>query len=280
VHLKQIFVIKFLILSILINACEAKGIPPDSGAKRNWPWGEYKKTNNLINGRIISSKNNIPEQLEINGPGYIPFLFFKNHEIKTPIVIFVGKIRCQGVKGTGFVEVKAKDMNGREYIQTAHGSGTKFQGDMDWTHLFVPFAMPLNMETGPKELQIAVYFPGAGKVFFTPLTEHQMDREAASSMVKKKEKRISDLYAYGWLIAGFFGICLFAVLLVKKRKAKATIFIFLFFTFLIGIILFISGILGFIRSHDWWVAGPIWFLGTVQMIVSVIFFFASKKYYK
>jgi hypothetical protein len=152
---------------------------------------------------------------------------------------------------------------------------------MGWTTFYTPFTMPAKQETGPDELQVSVYLPGPGKVYFgAPFTEFRVDRKNAEWMVKPKVKRLSDLSAYGWVIAGFFGISLLAVLLVKKGKAKIVIMVFLSITFLIGAILFTFGLIGYVRSHDWWVAGPIWALGTVQMVVPAILFFVSRKYYR
>jgi hypothetical protein len=272
---RQVKVIMLLIVGSFMAPGELKG------ETRDTTWVEYKKANNLVKGRIIPANKDNPEQLELSGPGYIPFLYFKNNEIKKPVIIFVAKIRCEGVKGAGIVEMKAKDQSGRVYIQTGQGGSTKFQGDMGWTLFYVPFMMPLNMETGPVELQVSVCLPGPGKVFFSsPVREYRVERKDTAWMVKPKEKRLSDLHPYGWVIAGFFGVCLFAVVLVKKGKGKVLIFIFLSSTFLIGVILFISGMIGFIHSRDWWVGGPIWILGSVQIVVPVILFFASKKYYK
>jgi hypothetical protein len=278
---RQIAVILVLVVCSFMATVELRGEKAAMNERRTRTWADYKKANNLIKGRIIPASKDNPEQLELSGPGYIPFLYFKNNEIKRPVIFFVGQIRCEGVKGTGVVEMKAKDQSGREYIQASQGGGTKFQGDMGWKLFYVPFAMPLKMETGPEELQISVCLPGAGKVFFSsPFTEFRTDRKDASWMVKPKVKRLSDLNAYGWYLAGFFGICLFAVLLVKKGKAKVVLYLFLGITFVVGAVLFVSGMTGFIRTHDWWVGGPIWVLGSMQMVVPVVLFFVSRKYYR
>jgi hypothetical protein len=279
---KVVFILLFI--NTFFNLSPLKAEDKISWRKNGIPWNDYKASGNLINGRIIPPGKDNPEQLEITGPGYIPFLRFKNGTITSPHFNWMGKVRCEGVEGIGYMELRVKDVNKRVYVQTVPGGGhmspLQLQGNMGWTLFYMPFNMPLNMKPGPEEVQISVVLPKAGKVFLTPVDEIHRHREEVFWAVKPKEKRLGDLHLYGWLIAGVLGIFLLAGLLVQKGKAKLLIFIFLFFTFFIGVVLSISGLIGLFHSGDWWVAGPTLALGGIQLVVPLILFFVSRKYYR
>ncbi len=250
------------------------------------PWSKLKSEGKLAGGRIIPPDDKTPfEQLELTGgtkPGYIPILSFGTGVITTPHHNIMGRFRYQGVRGQGYFAMWVRVKQGRVYFQRSIITRRQdfFSGDSDWGNFYNPFTMPNAYETGPEAVQFSLYLPGPGKVYLAPIDLVRCQRADLEKFSYKRERTVSELHVYSWLIAGLVGVFLVSGVAVGRGKAKVLVQVVLALAIVVGVVLLVCGTVGLIRSRDWWVSGPILVLGGIQVVVPGILFLISRKYYR
>ncbi len=243
-------------------------------------WSKLKEEGKLSVGEVVPPYGD-KEQLKLsnssNQPRIFQILSIPGEKIIKTALVLRGPLRPEKVQGIGYIWMQATYPDGRKYsvMATRGWQAYFFKETGEPKRFYIEFFCPSNRR--PKTLDVFLSLPGPGTVYLSPLQLVNYDKEKVERRVKPA-RTWNSLRMYGFLFAGLVGIFLFSAYLLSRNQARIVVHILLGVLFIVGIGFAGYGTLGFIRTHDFWLAGPPILLGGIQVVVSAILFMVARRY--
>jgi hypothetical protein len=247
-------------------------------------WSQLRQQGKLPYGKItpLDKKGRYrEEQVEFQGTqkngGFIPLVEMKPEFLDHTAWNFMGQAKWKNVQQEGYIGMWLTFADGRTFFLKTITGGTSnllFRGTQDdWVQFYTPFTLGTNLKNKPVRIRLAMYHPGPGTVCLTNSILLAHDKELFYKIVHAnftKRPRAEDLQPWSLALAGVVAILLLAGVLAARGQARILVLVLLAATFVVGLGLMIAGLVGYVRSRDWWVAGPMLALGTVQVVVPAV----------
>jgi hypothetical protein len=246
-------------------------------------WSQLRRDGKMPQGKITpldGKGGHRREQVEFQGTrengGFIPLVEMKPELLDRTAWNFMGQAKWKNCQDVGYIGMWLTFADGRTIFHKSFPIGRQnllFKGTQDeWVQFYTPFTLGANLKNKPVRIRIAMYHPGPGTVWLTNSVLVAHDKELFYKIVNAnftKRPRAADLHPWSFGLAGVAAALLIAGILAARGRARMLVAVLLAATFAVGLGLVIFGIAGYIRSRDWWVAGPMLGLGTVQVVVPV-----------
>ncbi len=153
----------------LLNA--ASGWATD--ATRDFTWDALQKAGRISGGRVLAPDRESPFhrlKVESSGPSSVTVLTIDHPEVTGPRYALTGRVRYEGVEGTGYLELWNYFPNGGQFFSRTLGDAgpmMRLQGTSAWRSFTLPF--DATDAPPPMRLVVNVVFQGRGTVYLGPL---------------------------------------------------------------------------------------------------------------
>ncbi len=182
-----------------------------------------------------------------------------------------GKVRCEGLKSAGYLEMWNHFPDGGMYFSRTLGDSGPLQsleGSCDWRTFVVPFYIDEGSEQRPSKLEFNVVLPGSGTVELSPLRLVQYTAPAANPMAVGTWW--SDETG-GWL-GGILGTvlgCMGGLIgwLSARGRARRLVVGMMKAMMAVGAAALISGVAALVQSQPYGVYYPLLLLGILCSVV-------------
>ena len=116
---------------------------------------------------------------EASTPQLIPVVTLKEPKIKEKAYVLKGRVRVEGIVGDGFIEMWnhfPAPKPGAYFSRTMAETGPmgKLRGTAPWREFTLPFMISDESFPAPNKLQVNVFLPDKGTVWFSDLTLEEM----------------------------------------------------------------------------------------------------------
>jgi len=160
--------------SLIVLACISSGYGEE--VLREISWSNLKEAGQLPGGDLQQGTPPAPlEQLKIENPSDQPktiqLLVLEEPGISTSKYALVGQVRCEDVKGKGYLEMWNYFADGSHFFSRTLGQSGLLQnleGSCPWRPFALPFFMGKRTDR-PTRLVVNVVLPGRGTVVLGPL---------------------------------------------------------------------------------------------------------------
>jgi hypothetical protein len=229
-------------------------------------WDELQRKGSLAAGSVLPPTAGTPfSSLKINGGTGAPVTvaIIERPAIKGPRYAVTGKVRYEGVEGTGYLELWNHFPNGGQYFSRTLGDVgpmKKLQGSSGWREFTLPFDA-----TGappPTRLVVNVVLPGRGVVYLGPLQLVDGMAGGASGSLG----RAAGLF--GGVGGGLVG-CIGALIgvLASRGRAKRFVTIAIVSLAIGGTLAFAAGVIALSRSQPYNVYYPLLLIGFLAAVI-------------
>lgn len=199
-----------------------------------------------------------------------------------------GSIKFDKVQGDAYLEMLSlfppaqPGQMGREYFTRTLGEAgemRKISGTSDWRKVSLPFDRT-GTATPPDRLQINLYLPGRGTVYFRPLSLNKYGDEAGTvSASWWSASAASWIGGIGGPVIGCLGGLLGA--LAGRGKARGLVLALWQMLIIAGVVSLIAAVIGFIVKQPDFVTTPLLIFGVVlTTVMGVILPTAKKRYHE
>jgi hypothetical protein len=232
-------------------------------------WDELQRKGSLSAGSVLPPTAGAPfSSLKIEGRSGTPVTvaIIERPAIKGPRYAVIGRVRYQGVEGTGYLEMWNHLPNGSQYFSRTLadvGPMMKLQGSSEWRQFTLPFDA-----TGappPTRLVVNVVLPGGGVVYLGPLQLVDGIPGADGASVSSLDRAAGLL---GGVAGGLVG-CVGALIgvLVSRGRARRFVTIAIASLAIGGIVAFAAGVVALSRSQSYAVYYPLMLIGFLATVV-------------
>jgi hypothetical protein len=152
------------LLIVLLSAVLVTSAAGAAQTLRSESWADMRMARQLQNGRILPDG---ALELDSSDRGESTLAIFELADpgISTPVYAITGEVRCQDVRGRGYLEMWSHFADGQAFFSRTLGRGpmAPLEGSSGWRPFVVPF---FNHPEGqpPVRLSFGVHHPGGGQV--------------------------------------------------------------------------------------------------------------------
>lgn len=269
------------LLIVLLSAVLVTSAAGAAQTLRSVSWTDMSAAGTLQNGRVlpdgaleVDSKDRVESTLpifELSDPG-----------ISTPVFAITGEVRCENVRGRGYLEIWSHFADGGTFFSRTLGSGplAPLAGTSGWRPFVVPF---FNRPEGPPPVRLSfgIHHPGGGKVLLRSVRLVQY--AAGEDPLRQSGQWWSE--RQGGLVGGIVGslVGLLGALvgmLAGSGRARGVAFGALRMMQVIGAIALVLGVAALVRAQPYAVFYPLLLIGVLASALPIVLTPTLRKRYE
>lgn len=252
------------LLAVLLSTLLVPSVAGAEQTLRSVAWTDLSAAGQLQNGRIVPGgvlELGSNDQVEST----LPIFDLADPGISTPVYAITGEVRCENVRGHGYLEMWSHFADGGEYFSRTLGRGpmAPLEGSSDWRPFVTPF-FNRPEASPPVRLSFGLHHPGSGQVLLRSVRLVQY--AAGEDPLRQKGQWWSE--SQGGMVGGIAGSLVGLLgglvgMLAGSGRGRRVAFGALAMIQAIGAIALVSGIVALLRAQPYPVFYPLLLIGVL-----------------
>jgi len=245
--------------------CLSVDVIPAAQTIREFRWPALKAAGQVKNGEVMTAGPGTEVDClmlsnTLARPAPVEILSIDQPGITAPVYALRGRVRYEGVEGTGYLEMWNLFSDGSAYFSrtlATQGPLASLSGSSAWRDMALPFSAA-GTEKRPSKLVLNLVLPGRGKVWIGPLTLVQYDEREdplASSGAWWNDRQGGMIGGIGGLVLGLGGALI--GLLSSRGRGRSVVLMLMAAVALLGSAALIAGIVAVLHKQPYGVYYPL-----------------------